>query len=288
MDGKTVLITGATTGLGRSVALHLAARGATVLLHGRDQARLDQTAEEVGRRAPAVRTYRADLADLDQVRALAQQVLAVEPRLDVLVNNAAAGGGADPEHREVSRQGHELRLAVNHLAPHLLTRLLLPLLAPGARVVNVASMGQAPVDLDDLMMTRDYEGVRAYCRSKLAMIMATFDLAEEVAGLGVTVNALHPAHLMDTPLVRQSGLTPEASVAEGAAPTVRLIADPALASVTGRYFEQYDDVPAHAQAYDATARSRLASATRSLLAPWATPIRAALATDAARRGSAAD
>ncbi|MFI6449623.1 SDR family NAD(P)-dependent oxidoreductase [Kitasatospora sp. NPDC050543] len=264
----TVLITGATQGLGRHLALDLARRGATVLLHGRDRSRLDDAAAEVRAAAPtvAVRTYLADLADLDQARDLAARILAAEPRLDVLVNNAAVGGGAHPARRDVSRQGHELRFAVNHLAPYVLTRGLLPLLAASApaRVVNVASMGQAPIDFDDVMMERDYEGLEAYCRSKLAMIMSTFDLAAELADRGITVNVLHPAHLMDTRAVREYGLTPAVSIDEGVRPTARLITDPALAGVTGRYFDRFTERPAHAQAYDPAARTRLAVVTDEL------------------------
>ncbi|KAB1977774.1 SDR family NAD(P)-dependent oxidoreductase [Streptomyces triticiradicis] len=270
LHGKTILITGATQGLGRHVALDLAGRGATLLLHGRDPGRLDETAAAVRAVAPdvTVRTFLADLSDLDQVRVMTARVLDTEPRLEVLVNNAAIGFGTDHTRREVSAQAHELRFAVNHLAPHLLTRELLPLLTAStpARVVNVASIGQAPIDFDDVMLEHDYTGVDAYCRSKLAMIMSTFDLAAELADSKVTVNAVHPAHLMDTPGVRESGLTPEIGIDEGVRPTVRLITDPALQTVTGRYFDQFTDSPAHGQAYDTTARARLAALTRDLLA----------------------
>ncbi|MEU9320916.1 SDR family NAD(P)-dependent oxidoreductase [Streptomyces sp. NPDC048295] len=267
---KTVLITGATRGMGRRLALDLAGRGATLLLHGRDRARLEEAAAEARAAGPgtAVRTFLADLADLDQVRAMAARISEREPRLDVLVNNAVVGGGATPLRRELSRQGHELRFAVNCLAPCLLTRELLPLLTASApaRVVNVASMGQAPVDFEDVMMERGYEGLEAYCRSKLALIMSTFDLAGRTAGSGVTVNALHPAHLMDTPGVREYGLTPAVPVEEGVRPTVRLITDPALSGVTGRYFDRFTDTAAHEQAYDPRARARLRALTRELLA----------------------
>jgi NAD(P)-dependent dehydrogenase (short-subunit alcohol dehydrogenase family) len=267
---KTVLITGATRGMGRHLALDLARRGATLLLHGRDRARLDEAAAQAraAGRGTTVRTCVADLADLDQVRAMAARVREQEPRLDVLVNNAVVGGGAAPLRREVSRQGHELRFAVNYLAPCLLTRELMPLLTASApaRVVNVASMGQAPVDFDDVMMERGYEGLEAYCRSKLALIMSTFDLAGMTAGSGVTVNALHPAHLMDTRGVREYGLTPAVPVEEGVRPTVRLITDPALSDVTGRYFDRFTDTAAHDQAYAPRARARLRALTRELLA----------------------
>ncbi|MEV6246065.1 SDR family NAD(P)-dependent oxidoreductase [Streptomyces sp. NPDC051742] len=266
---QTVLITGATQGLGRGIALDLAARGRTVLLHGRDPDRLGATAEEVRARAPhtEVRTYLADLGDLDQVRAMADRLRATETRLDALVNNAVAGGGAEPLRRERSAQGYELRFAVNHLAPYVLTRALLPLLTASApaRVVNVASIGQERIDFDDVMLEEGYEGLRAYCRSKLAMIMTSFELAAELDGTGVTVNTLHPAHLMDTRGVREYGLTPVVAIEEGVRPTVRLVTDPDLARTTGRYFDRFTDARAHEQAYDAEARRRLMELTDRLV-----------------------
>ncbi|MER6615420.1 SDR family NAD(P)-dependent oxidoreductase [Streptomyces xantholiticus] len=271
MNRPTTLITGATQGLGRGVALDLARRGGTLLLHGRDAARLEAVAAEVRAAAPdtTVRTALADLADLDQVHTMASRILDTEPRLDALVNNAVAGGGAEPLRRELSAQGHELRFAVNHLAPYALVRGLLPLLTSSApaRVVNVASIGQETIDFDDVMLEQGYEGLRAYCRSKLALIMGTFELAQELAGTGVTVNALHPAHLMDTQGVRDYGLTPVTGIDEGVRPTVRLLTDPELAAVTGRYFDRFTDARAHEQAYDTGARERLMELTRALVDP---------------------
>ncbi|MCX5320331.1 SDR family NAD(P)-dependent oxidoreductase [Streptomyces sp. NBC_00120] len=268
MNPRITLITGATQGLGRGIALDLATRGDTLLLHGRDAGRLEAVAADVRAAAPdaTVRTYLADLSDLDQVRAMADRIRDAEPRLDALVNNAVAGGGAEPLRREVSAQGHELRFAVNHLAPYALIRGLLPLLKASApaRVVNVASMGQERIDFDEVMLERDYEGLRAYCRSKLALIMATFELGAELEGTGVTVNALHPAHLMDTEGVRAYGLAPVTGIDEGVRPTVRLITDPELGSTTGRYFDRFTDARAHEQAYDKEARRRLMALTDEL------------------------
>ncbi|MEV7566091.1 SDR family NAD(P)-dependent oxidoreductase [Streptomyces tanashiensis] len=269
MTQHTTLITGVTHGMGRALALDLAARGGTLLLHGRKAERLEAVAAEARAAGPGttVRTYLADLSDLDQVHAMAARIRAAEPHLDGLVHNAVAGGGSRPLVRELSAQGHELRFAVNHLAPYALTRALLPLLTASApaRVVNVASMGQEAVDLDDVMMERGYEGLRAYCRSKLAMIMATFELGAELEATGVTVNALHPAHLMDTPGVRAYGLTPVTSTEEGVRPTVRLLLDPEPATVTGRYFDRFTDARAHDQAYDPGVRERLMKLTHDLI-----------------------
>lgn len=259
LKGKTVLVTGASRGMGRYVTERAARAGATVLAHARDERLLTEVTEGLRAEGCRARPYRADLADLDQVRDLARRVRADVDHLDVLVNNAVAGGGARPRRREVSAQGHELRFAVNHLAPLLLTRRLTPLLVASApaRVVNVASIGQDTVDLDDVMFERDYDGLTAYCRSKTALIMSTYDLAEEFADSGVTVNALHPAHLMDTRAVREYGFVPEVGVEHGGQPTLRLMADPALESVTGRYFDRFDDRFSHPQSYDAEARRRV-------------------------------
>ena len=169
---RTVLVTGATDGLGRGVANRLAADGATVLLHGRDGHRLDdvatQIAETTGIRPP---TLRAELADLEQVRNLAAQVREATDTLDVLVNNAGIGSGLpESRARQTSADGHELRFAVNYLAGFLLTLELLPLLQAStpARVVNVASLGQSALDFDDLMLEQRYDGSQAYGQSKLA------------------------------------------------------------------------------------------------------------------------
>src|SRR6266700_6029179 len=148
-----VFITGATSGLGRYLSRELAGSGWQVLAHGRDQVRVADLCAELGGGA---RGYVADLASLGRVREVATQVRAEVPRLDVLVNNAGIGFGAPGEARQVSADGHELRFAVNYLAPVLLTRLLVPLLTASApsRIVNVASAGQSPIDFDDVMLAR--------------------------------------------------------------------------------------------------------------------------------------
>ncbi|MGH4033317.1 SDR family NAD(P)-dependent oxidoreductase [Actinomycetota bacterium Odt1-20B] len=270
MTRRTVLITGTTQGLGRGIAYDLAARGDTVLLHGRDHTRLEAVAADLraAERDATVRTYLADLSDLDQVHDMAAQVRAAEPRLDVLVNNAIASGGPEPRSRRVSVQGHELHFAVNHLAAYALARDLLPLLTASApaRIVNVSSTGRQAIDFNDVMLKQDYEVMASYRRSKLAMIMATFDLAEELQDSGVTVNTLIPALGMDTQAVREVGITPTTSLDEGVRPTVRLITDPGLESTTGRFFDQYTEITAHEQAYDAEARKQLMELTRELIA----------------------
>lgn len=255
LTGRTILITGATDGLGRQLALDVAGAGATVLAHGRRQERLDALTDELDDGA-RVKTYLADLASLEEVRDLADRVIADHDALHVLVSNAGVGAG---EERLLSHDGHELRFAVNHLAGFLLIRRLLGLLRAGApsRVVNVASVGQAAIDFDDVMLERGFSGSRAYAQSKLAQIISTFDLAEELAGDGVTVNALHPATLMDTTMVRETFGGARTTVREGADATLRLIADPALEGVTGAYFQGTREAEPDPQANDPQARAAL-------------------------------
>jgi NAD(P)-dependent dehydrogenase (short-subunit alcohol dehydrogenase family) len=259
VSGPVVLVTGATDGLGRGLARALSDHGATVLAHGRDPERLEATARETG----AERSYRADLASLAEVHRLADEVLEREERLDVLVSNAGIGtdvpGGGE---RQESADGHELRFAVNYLAGYVLIRRLLPLLersAP-ARIVQVASAGQMAIDFDDVMLERAYSGVRAYCQSKLAQILLTVSLAEELAGTGVTATALHPATYMPTKIVPH----PRSSLEEGVEATARLVLDPDLEDVSGAYFDGLRERRADAQAYDPEARRRLLELSREL------------------------
>lgn len=254
LAGQTVLITGATDGLGRHLAGEVATRGAAVLLHGRDRRRAERTraavVEQTGNQQ--VEVVLADFADLRQVAELARQV--GDRPLDVLVNNAGVGGGPPGQARQVSANGIELRFAVNYLAGYHLTRLLLPALRPGGRVVNVASVGQRALDFADPLLTSGYDGVRAYCQSKLAQVMFTIDLAAQLAGSGVEVNALHPATYMNTSMVREAGVTSFSTVEEGAAATLRLIEG---VGVTGRYFNGTTEGRADRQAYDGEARGEL-------------------------------
>lgn len=247
--------------------MRLAADGWTVLAHGRDRARLDDLRREAG---PAVRPVVADLASLDEVVRLAAQVVAATDRLDVLVNNAGVGFGAPGHSRQTSADGHELRMAVNYLAPVLLTRRLVPLLTASApaRVVNVGSVGQAPFDPDDLAFERGYEGITAYRRSKLALAAFTFDLADELPAHDVTVNCLHPASLMPTAMVLESRVAPMSNLEDGVAATLRLITDPDLVGVTGEYFDGQRPSRSLPEAYDPDFRAKLRAVTAGLLADY--------------------
>ena len=259
-----VLITGATSGLGRYLAQQLAGSGWQVLAHGRDPARVADLCDELG---GGVRGFVADLASLGEVRDLADRITAEVPRLDVLVNNAAVGFGAPGEGRQVSADGHELRFAVNYLAPVLLTRLLVPLLTASApsRVLNVGSIGQVAFDPADAEFEHGYQGVEAYRRSKLALAAFSFDLAGELETAKVTVNCSHPATFMNTAMVVHSGITPVSTLEQGGEATMRLITDPALDGVTGQFFDGLKTARARPEAYDPAFRARLREVTDRML-----------------------
>ena len=267
LDGKTILITGSTDGVGRVVAKRLAAAGARVLVHGRDLERGRSLVAEIeaGGRGEAD-FLRADLASLAEVRRLAEAVNSSEESLDVLINNAGIGSGGASGQRATSHDGFELRFAVNYLAGFLLTHLLLPkiLASKPSRIVNVASLGQAPLDFEDVLINRGYSGSRAYSQSKLAQIMFTIDLAEALTREGVTVNSLHPATYMNTTMVRQSGTTPISSVEEGADAILNLGLSPAFEGRGGLFLDRLRETRASAQAYDAAARDKLRALSRRL------------------------
>jgi NAD(P)-dependent dehydrogenase (short-subunit alcohol dehydrogenase family) len=254
---KTILITGSTDGVGRYIAERLAAEGWRVLVHGRDRGRGEAVVQRITQQGGKARFIAADFSSLAEVRSLAEAVRRDGEGLDVLVNNA--GIGTSGERRELSADGFELRFAVNYLAGFLLTRLLLPMLENrrASRIVNVSSAGQQPIDFSDVMLTRGYTGVRAYCQSKLAQILFTIDLAKELAGRDITVNCLHPATYMDTTMVRLSGVQPISTVEQGGAAIVQLVESPALADKSGLYFSGMNESRANPQAYDENARRRL-------------------------------
>jgi NAD(P)-dependent dehydrogenase (short-subunit alcohol dehydrogenase family) len=246
----TILVTGATDGLGRVVAHDLAARGFSVLVHGRDRERVSAMAQEIG----AAGSYLADFAVLAEVRELASSL----PRVDVLVNNA----GLISERRVVTGDGLELTFQVNHLAPFLLTTRLLERSAP-RRVVHVASAGQERPDFSDLMLEHGYDEWRAYRQSKLAQIMFSFECARRFPD--VESVALHPATFMDTKMVRSRVGRPSNTVQTGADATVRLAADFDL-DVQGRYFDVQREARPDELAYDPDARKRLWDVSEQLVA----------------------
>jgi NAD(P)-dependent dehydrogenase (short-subunit alcohol dehydrogenase family) len=264
---QTILVTGATAGLGKAVARELAALDATVLIHGRTPERVDAALAELAaatgsrKLVPCV----ADLSSLAAVARLAQEVTARGGRLDALVNNAGVGMPARGE----SADGYEMTFAVNYLATFLLTVRLLPMLTASApaRVVNVASVGQAPVNFDDVMLEHDYDMSTAYSQSKLAMIAFSFELAERLRAdgdAGTAVNALHPATLMPTRMVMETVGHTVDTLEQGVTATLRLVIDPELDGVTGHYFDGLAEAEAQSQAYDTEDRRRLWSLSEEL------------------------
>ena len=268
MDGKTVLVTGSTDGVGRYVAARLAAAGAKVLIHGRDSGRGKALADEIKREGRGEAAfYQADLSSLAGARGLAEAVLADNKRLDIFISNAGIGSQNDGPARQISADGYELRFAVNYLAGFLLAYRLLPLLKASApsRIVNVASLGQHPIDFDDVMITKGYSGSRAYAQSKLSQIMFTIDLADELKGTGITVNSLHPATYMNTTMVRAGGITPISTVEQGGEAILHLAVGDDMAGKSGLFFNGMKQAKANPQAYDQAARERLRALSRALV-----------------------
>lgn len=259
MAGKTALVTGSTSGLGREVAMRLGAMGAEVLVHGRNAERGREVVAAINEAGPGTAIfYQADLGSLEEVRALADRVSADHDSLSLLINNAGILGTGDAGPRE-SADGYELTFAVNYLAHFVLTRGLLPLLEDGApsRIVHVSSIAQQPVDFDTVMLTENYSMFAAYAQSKLAMILFSNSLAEQLDADRIMSNSLHPATSMNTPMIMNSGMQPMATVEEGADAVMQLAVGTALAGRTGLYFNQMDEARANEQAYEAAARDRL-------------------------------
>jgi NAD(P)-dependent dehydrogenase (short-subunit alcohol dehydrogenase family) len=264
------LVTGSTDGLGREVALRLGRAGYHVIVHGRNEERGRALVEEIEAHEGSADLMLADLGSMEEVRSPAAQVLRDYERLDLLVNNAGIGSGGQSG-RSTSADGHELTFAVNYLSHFLLTRRLLPLIersAP-ARIVNVSSLGQAPIDFDDVMLTREFSPTRAYSQSKLAQILFTIELAGRLDPARVTVNSLHPATFMDTTMVRRGGREPMTTVDEGADAVMQLAVSPALEGRTALFFNGMQEARANAQAYDEEARARLWTLSVALTEPQA-------------------
>jgi NAD(P)-dependent dehydrogenase (short-subunit alcohol dehydrogenase family) len=253
LQGKVVMVTGSTDGLGREVALRSAALGATVIVHGRNQERGNAVVSAIAKAGRgSARFYAADFASLAEVRALAQAIDRDYQRLDVLVNNA----GIWIRDRQVSKDGHELHFAVNYLAGFLLTRSLLPKIVASApsRIVNVSSGSASPIDFTDVMLERPGRASLGYGQSKLAQVLFTIDLAAELRGRNVIVTALHPATMMDTTLVRQAGGRAMSTVDEGATAVMQQITGDVE---PGQFYNGLRPGRPHPQANDEAARSRL-------------------------------
>lgn len=268
---KTILITGATDGLGKEVARRLAAQDWKVLLHGRNPEKGQSVLSELQKATgnTSLQYFNADLSSLADVLRLAEEVQGSQERLDILVNNAGIGPRTPGSKRSLSVDGVELFFAVNYLAGYLLTRELLPLIlhSTPARIINVSSIAQAPVNFADVMLEQDYSDGLAYRQSKLAQILHANDLAEQHAASELTVNSLHPATLMSTKMVQDSTALPASmtTVDDGADALEYLITSAALENTTGCYFDEKEMATPDAQANDPDARKQLRALSESLI-----------------------
>ena len=275
MGGKVVLITGGTSGIGKAAATALAGMGAIVVITGRNEERgkraLQEIREESGN--DGVELILADLTVQDEVRRLAEELRERHNQLEVLVNNA----GLVLSERTETPDGIETQLAINHLAPFLLTNLLLDLLKESApsRIVTVSSDAHrwAKIDLDDLQSRKRYRGMQVYGKTKLANIMFTYELAERLEGTGVTANCMHPGGVNTNFGNNQGGpmnllfrlfkpfmRSPE----QGADTLIYLASSPEVEGMTGKYLADRKVKAASDAAYDETTRKRLWEASEEL------------------------
>jgi len=258
MSTRIILVTGATDGIGKQTAIELAKKGAHVIVHGRNPEKVEavrQAVEKAG--AAKAEAVAFDLASFKSVRKGAEEIAKRVDRLDVLVNNA----GVFMNERVVTEDGFETTFQVNHLAPFLLTRLLIDsvLKGPGARVVNVSSIAhrRGRLTLDDLQRERNYDGYGAYAQSKLANVFFTLEFANRFPPERITANALHPG-VVGTKLLREGfGSSGSDSVEEGAETSVYLATSPEVEGVSGRYFVKCKEGDMALQALDSQGRKRL-------------------------------
>ena len=230
---KTILITGATDGIGLETAKLLCSQGHRVLLHGRNPAKLEATRQALSG-SGHTETYLADLSDLSEVVALALTIATHHGRLDVLINNAGIFRSAE----SCTADGLDLRFAVNTLAPYQLTRQLLPVLAPGARVVNLSSAAQSPVDLNALAgRTRIADQFESYAQSKLALTMWTHGMAHALKDSGPLLVAVNPGSLLATKMVKEGFGMAGKDLRTGADILVRAALSDEFAAASGRYFD---------------------------------------------------
>jgi len=269
MAGKTVLITGGSSGIGKATAIGLATLGARVAITGRDPRRVEAAAAEIRNDSgnPAVDGFTADLSSQAEVRRLAEEVLDAYPRLDVLVNNVGGSWAT----RHVTADGLEHTFALNHLAAFLLTNLLLDRLKASApaRVVTVSSNAQSlgKIDFEDLQGERNYSEQKAYPQSKLASVMFTYELARRLEGSGVTATVLHPGVVRtgfgaEDPSLIFKVVVPfyrpfMKTAQQGAATSIYLASSPKVEGVTGRYFAKGRPQTSNKASYDDPAATRL-------------------------------
>ncbi|MEJ7732210.1 MAG: SDR family NAD(P)-dependent oxidoreductase [Polyangiaceae bacterium] len=250
IEGRRIVITGATDGIGLATARLLAAQGARLVLHGRDERRLAAALAEIGGGAERVR---ADLASLAEVRALVD-TLGGAP-IDVLVQNAGIGAGPDTTRRQESSDGFELRWAVNFLAPFALAEWLVAAGHAPRAMVNVASIGQAVPDLEDLGMERHYEGWLAYRRAKLAMVAWTRELSRRHPELAVL--SLHPGTFLATKMVTEVAVAPRGTVEDGARSVLAAVRRVLAGKGAGAFWDVDHEAPGAPESHDERLQLRL-------------------------------
>lgn len=266
MGGKTILVTGSTDGIGKQTALELACMGGKVILHGRDAQRLENAKKEISLKSGSrqLSTLLADFSSLAQVKSMADQIIKDYSHLDVLINNA----GVFSKQRVITEDGWEMSFQVNYLSPLLLTNLLLPLLIKStpSRIVTVTSSlhSKAILDFDDLQSEKNYNGIQAYALSKLGNIYMTLELAERLAGTGVTANCLHPGGV-DTKMLRYALGIQGISIEEGAAPSIHLASSEEVEKISGKYFYHKEIGIVSAIASDVTACKKFWQASEILI-----------------------
>lgn len=275
VEEKTILITGANSGLGKATALGLAERGAHVVMTARDRKRGEKARADIVRKTGNERVdlLVADLSTTGGVRGLADDFRAAHPRLDVLVNNAAVLTGT----RQVTSEGNERQLFVNHLAYFMLANLLIDMLRASApsRVINVTSTAHSSgsIDFDDIQFEHNYKGYKAYANTKLMNMMFTYELARRLEGSGVTANCVHPG-VIHTGLLRNFSFVLNAlfgllrvffkKAREGAETPIYLAASPDVGEVTGKYFKYCRPLGSSEESYDREAQRRLWEVSETL------------------------
>ncbi|MCR9248898.1 MAG: SDR family NAD(P)-dependent oxidoreductase [bacterium] len=265
---KTILITGSTDGIGQLVATRFAAEGHQVIIHGRNQNKLNKVAEEIKRQTgnDAIHEFQLDLSDLGSIKSAANQLVAKVPKIDILINNAGVFKSGSNE----TKDGIDIRFAVNYLAPILLTRNLLPLLknSESPRVINLSSAAQSPVNHMALLGKQGLSASDAYAQSKLALTMWSFDLAARESHM--TIIPVNPGSLLNTKMVQEAYGQFWSSAEKGSDILYQLAINKEHSSDSGKYFDNDKEMysKAHPDAYDETKVAQLMSTTNDLLAKY--------------------
>jgi NAD(P)-dependent dehydrogenase (short-subunit alcohol dehydrogenase family) len=259
---KTILLTGATDGLGKLVAKKIAMKGAYLLIHGRNKEKGKRVVKELKELTNNnnIVYYNADYASFQEVYDFGEEILSLHNQIDILINNVGIGAGtATNYNREISKDGMEMRFQVNYLSHVLLTEILLPVCA--SNIINIASLGQEPVDFNNIMLEKNYDGYFAYKQSKSALIMYTYDLAERLKGSPVKANAIHPASLMPTKMVLDFLNYSQTTVEEGAEAVENIL----LTEESGQFYDGKKISRSISQTYNKEVRKMLKKVSYALL-----------------------